>query len=746
MSENGSIGETVTLTGTVEDVRFYNPANGYTVLVLDCNTGEPVIAVGSMFEIGEGETVRVTGKLTFHPTYGEQINVEYIEKVLPSRAVDIERYLASGFISGIGPHLATLIVKHFGDDTLSVMEQSPERLLEVSGIGSKKLQSIVESYEKQKAIQELMLFLTSVNISASLAHKIYKQYGSFALQTVKENPYLLAYDLRGVGFKTADKLAASLGIAKDHPSRIEAAIQYVLAENSSKDGHVCVPRSVLVDECVELIQVGPSLVDRAITELGQLAEQAPGKVFVEKIRDYSGVTTGESSEVPQIEAVYLATHYHSEQGFAKQLRTLVTCGKSRVNSGAIPMMSLFHTDDRLTSDQAKAVEVALSAPVSILTGGPGTGKSFTIKTLILKLEAMKKTYALAAPTGRAAKRITESTGRQATTIHRLIGYVPGEGEEDQADEDEDTLSYVNVDLVVIDEVSMLDIFLAKRLIKAIKEGTHILLVGDIDQLPSVGAGNVLRDLIHSNAIPVTRLSAIFRQESTSEIITNAHLINQGSMPQFEGNKRDFFIFPAETEEKAVEWVEDLVCDRIPRKFGFQTNEIQVLSPMYAGLAGVNNLNKVLQEKINPPAPKKKEKAFFGTLYRDGDRVMQLKNNYPKGVFNGDLGYIQEITPEANSMVVNFDGRGITYEAGDMDELSLAYCVTVHKFQGSESPCIVDVLLNRHSVMLQRNLLYTGITRAKKVCVLVSNRKAVGMAVNNNRIAKRYTGLIDRLTR
>jgi len=758
-----------TLTGSVERVTFYNPENGYSVLRLKPDSARTpgvnregfVTVIGNLPELTSGEHLKLSGKWVNHSKYGMQFQVEVCEQNLPATVNGIRRYLGSGLVAGIGPRLAEKIVEHFGVRTLEVIENQPNLLREVRDIGAKRSHRIARAWEEQKQIKEIMLFLHSYGVSTNLAVKIFKQYGQTAMGVVQNDPYRLARDIHGVGFRTADKIARSLGLPMDHPSRLEAGVVFVLNE-STNEGHVYFPRAGLADRAVKLLEVDLELVQPAIERLAvddrvrlemvpfpgsNAPDLAPpparesSQVFESEASFGNLRRTGEAGALYGQPGVYLTPLYHNETGVASRLRQIAGAWPSRLSDLPPVFIPL---DPSLSPEQAAAIRTALSHPLSVLTGGPGTGKTTALKALIAALEGAKKSYALASPTGRAAKRLSQATGRPASTIHRLLLFKPGEGFRHNAE------NPLPVDLVVVDEASMLDLSVANSLLKAIQPGTHLLLVGDVDQLPSVGAGDVLRDLIDSELAPVTRLSVIFRQAAHSHIITNAHRINAGQTPLFPNpaeinSPLDFFFFPAETPEEAGEWVQDVVCNRIPKKFGFHPrDEIQVLAPMYRGPVGVNALNIRLQTALNPPAPLKAEKSLFGQILRVGDKLMQTQNNYEKEVYNGDIGYLFEINPVEHSMTVDFEGRAVIYDWSEADQLVLAYAVSVHKAQGSEFPAVVIPLATQHYLMLQRNLFYTAVTRAKKLCVLVGSRKAMGMAVRNNQVAQRFTALDWRL--
>ncbi len=738
----------VTVSGSVEDVIFYNPENGYSVLAINCQD-DMVTVVGTFPELAVGEEVEVTGELIHHARFGEQLKAASFRRIMPVDVLGIERYLASGLIKGIGSHFAGAIVRKFGTQTLEIIDKQPARLLEVPGIGEHKVELIVSSWREQKNVYEVMTFLQSIEVTTNLAIKICKRYGARAVEMVRKDPFQLARDIQGIGFITADRIARSLNLPQDHPSRILAGLVYCLREMIS-DGHVYTPRPMLEQKAAELLGLPVPQVAQAIDRAAEEGKQQidPAAIIVEDAPPFLENETGENVPFEPMrgaQRVYLLPYHASEAGVADRIHWLIERGERRSRvSGSTLLLPTLIADEDITGQQKQAVENALRHPVSVMTGGPGTGKSYTVSTLITALEAMGKKYALAAPTGRAAKRLAEATGRKASTIHRLLAFAPNPDDEEELmvfDEPEE----LDTDLVVVDEASMLDLPLAYRLLKAIPGGCHLLLVGDVDQLPSVGAGNFLRDVIDSGIVPVVRLTEIFRQAASSRIVANAHRINQGEMPALDNNAEgDFFYVSVEMGSDAAEQVRTLVTQRIPNKFGLKPGEIQVLSPMYRGDAGVKGLNTLLQDALNPNQRRKKERSLAGTRFREGDRVMQIKNEYDKEVFNGDIGRLVEIDEEEATLLVEIDGRGITYEFSEAEQLVLAYASTIHKSQGSEYPCVVVVMLGEHHVMLARNLLYTGITRAQQLCVLISNRKAIGAAVNNNKVARRFSALKERL--
>lgn len=713
-----------TLSGSVEIITYQNPENGYTILRLKPdsslkqyadNSGNVTI-VGNLPDCNTGEHLTLQGEWKKHSEFGMQFAVTQCQTDYPSTLEGLRRYLGSGLIKGIGPRLANRIVDTFGLDAIDVLDNHPARLREVPDFGAKRSLMVVAAWDEQRSIKQVMIFLHGKNIPTSLAVKIYKQYGDQSLTVIQSDPYRLARDIHGVGFITADRLAQSLGIAPDNPSRIEAGLIYTLNDAASA-GHVFLPQSKLFELTTDLLKVETDLLPVGLERLSK------GDRIALQVVD--GQT-----------AVYLTSFNYFEQHVAEKINLLIHPPESRL-AGIQQIFTLFNNS--LTDEQFQAVKQAFAVPVSILTGGPGTGKTTTLKVLMDVLELNHKKVALASPTGRAAKRLTESTGHPASTIHRLLGYIPGGGF-NHCEENP-----LNVDILVIDESSMLDLALTYYLLSAVSQGTHILFVGDVDQLPSVGAGNILKDLIACRQIPVTRLTQIFRQAADSQIITNAHAINHGEAPRFLPDNRDFFLFPATSAEEAARWVVDVVCSRIPKKFGLDPiTQVQVLTPIHRSPAGVISLNQQLQKALNPPSSSKPEKALFGQLFRINDRVMQVQNNYDKEVFNGDIGRVSAINFEDHTLSVTFEDRQVVYDWLDADQLTLAYAITIHKSQGSEFPAVVIPLVMQHYHMLQRNLLYTGITRARQLCVLVGDQKAIQMAVKNNQAQKRYSNLAQRI--
>ncbi len=723
------------LKGVIERITYHNEENGYTVARLHDETSRLVTVVGKMVGISVGAAVELHGDWAQHPQYGLQFKVEGYKTTLPATVKGIEKYLGSGLIKGVGPVTAKRIVQHFGLDTLRIIDEEPERLLEAPGVGRKRVQMITKAWDEQRHIQDLMIFLQGHGVSTNLAVKIYKRYGDAAISILQTDPYRLQRDIFGIGFLTADKIAQSLGIPHDSPARVAAGISYVLQEQTS-DGHVFTPRNELVDKAAELLKVEAEKVEEALT--GLLSAQA---LHAEDLPAADGKT---------LTAVYLLPLYYAETGVTERLRLL---NDARLASGST-RLSLFEgtpwqqTLNRLQGAlgielapaQARAIATALSHPVTVLTGGPGTGKTTTLKALIHLLQQKRRRFALAAPTGRAAKRMAEATGQAAKTIHRLLEVNPSAGFSFRFNDQ----NPLQVDMLIIDEASMLDINLTHHLLRAVPQGAHLLLVGDIDQLPSVGPGNVLRDIIDSGVVAVERLQQIFRQAQDSAIVTNAHRIIRGQMPLLGNEVRDFFLFHIEDVEQCADMVIDLVAQRIPRRFGIPANEIQVLSPMHRGAVGVATLNQRLQQRLNPADGRRPERTLGGRVFRVGDRVMQTRNNYDLDVFNGDLGEIVSIDPIMHTLIVRIDERDITYDWLDTDELVHAWAISVHKSQGSEYRAVVIPFHTTHYMMLQRHLLYTAVTRARELVVLVGTRRALGIAIHNDAVTQRYTALAHRL--
>ncbi|GAB4214895.1 MAG: ATP-dependent RecD-like DNA helicase [Roseiflexaceae bacterium] len=719
-----------TLEGILERITYHSEVDGYTVArVQPRGKTYLVTIVGRLIGAQVGESLELEGRWVDHPEHGRQFEVERYRTVLPATVEGIRRYLGSGLIKGIGPATAKRIVETFGSYTLHVIDHEPQRLREVPTLGPKRVERIMRAWQEQQQIKEIMVFLQELAISPGLAVRIYKQYGDQSLAVVQETPYRLADEIFGIGFLTADKIARALGIPHDSPQRIGAGLRFTLSQ-ATDDGHCYLPWDELVARGAKLLEVDAQDVGAILDAIA-----ITGEVHVE-------VQAGER-------LVYLLPFFHAERGVAARLRDLMR-GPSRIaaffREANWPRVFEHLADRRglaLTPLQQQAVQMALVNKVGILTGGPGTGKTTCLRTLILALEQRGCRYLLASPTGRAAKRLSEATGAPAATIHRLLEFSPIGGPHFKRNDE----FPLDADVVVVDEVSMLDILLANNLLKAIPHDAHVLFVGDADQLPSVGPGRVLRDMLDSQAVPSIHLDAIFRQAGNSGIVSNAHRINHGEYPHTRGLE-DFFFFPSPDADACAELVADLVARRIPGRFGLDPRrDIQVLSPTHRGQAGVASLNGLLQQALNPPRQNLVEHRLGATIFRVGDRVLQLRNNYDLEVYNGDIGEVLVIDPVEQLLTVGYDGeREVAYDFGLLDELTLAYAISVHKSQGAEYPCVVIPLLTQHYTLLQRNLLYTAVTRAKQLVVLVGDKRAIAIAVNNNRVEQRYTGLARRLGR
>jgi exodeoxyribonuclease V alpha subunit len=754
------------LEGSVQSIVFRNEDNHYTVARFRPNDSgrlfrdDLTTIVGTLPGVHVGELLSVEGEWEKDPKYGRQLHVTSFTQRLPASIEGITRYLGSGLIKGVGPKKAQRIVEHFGEQTLAIIEQQPERLSEVKGISAKDREQIAKSWAEQSEIKELHLFLQSHDVSMNLATRIYKQYGQESIKVVRENPYQLAQDVNGIGFRTADEIAVKLGLPRDSDSRLATGLKYVLAQAANDDGHCYLPENELRRIAKEILQASEERISSAMEQLRGdrdvfIEPPLPVQVDVnpgatddqDRLNDWSEV----EETTPQ-QRIYFGPFWHAENGSARILRILLR------SHSKLPPVSQQHWDavfnylaqNRkmiLTEKQRTAVQMAYHAKVSILTGGPGTGKSTSIRALLMVLRKRKIEVALAAPTGRAAKRLTEATGAvgfQAKTLHRLLEYAPHDNTYQR--NEENPLPY---QFVIVDEVSMVDILLFYHLLKALPPDAHLLLVGDADQLPSVGPGNVLRDLLRSGAIPSVVLTELFRQAQQSQIVVNAHRINAGQMPSLKREAGGDFFFVAEEDPiRAQRLVLDFVQRRIPTHYQLNPmTDIQVLSPMYRGPVGVTSLNEELQARLNPGAYVSLE--WGGRVLRLGDKVMQVRNDYDKGVFNGDVGWIRAINKENSTIKVEFlEEAGplfVSYDFHELDELVLAYAVTVHKSQGSEYPAIVLALVNQHYMLLQRNLFYTAITRAKRLCVIIGQLRALEVAVRNNRVALRNTGLAERLS-
>ncbi|MDE6216724.1 ATP-dependent RecD-like DNA helicase [Bacteroides sp.] len=698
----------------VERITYQNPENGYSVMKVKVKGfSDLVTLVGNLLEVPAGSVLLCEGDWKLDKKYGRQFLCQSWEEVMPATAYGIEKYLGSGLVKGIGPKFARLIVSHFGLETIDVIETDIERLYEVPGIGKKRVEKIAESWEKQKDIKNVMLFLQGYGVSTAYAAKIYRQYGKESIDTVKNNPYKLADDIWGIGFKTADGIAAKMGYEKNDLRRCKSGITYTLSR-LSEEGHVYAEEVQLLKAAIELLEADEESIRQAMAEMLQSEDL-----------------------IQDGEALYMPPFYYAEVGTANRLSGLLNHAEGNLFQKALDIAAISKASGiEYDEVQVKAIREAVASKVMVLTGGPGTGKTTTTQGIIAALKSMGLSILLAAPTGRAAKRMSEATGMEAKTIHRLLEYNPKDGYKRN---DENPLEG---DALIVDECSMIDIILMNNLMKALPADMRLVLVGDIDQLPSVGAGNVLRDIIDSEKIPVIRLTRIFRQAQASRIVMSAHAINKGQFPDISNGKQtDFFFMQMEEPEQVAETIVNLVKERLPKAYKRPASDIQVLTPMQRGVVGATNLNTALQAVLNTSQLALNRSGYS---FRQGDRVMQLRNNYDKDVFNGDLGYVEKVNLEDRTLQVDFDGKLVEYEVSELDELTLAYATTIHKAQGSEYPIVVMPVLMTHYVMLQRNLIYTGITRAKKICVLVGTKKALSFAIRNMSVLKRNTKLKERL--
>lgn len=729
------------LQGTIGRITYQHPQTHYTVARLDADGGPSTTVVGTIFPVSEGEEIKVTGAWKRHPRYGLQFEVAHWEKVEPGTIEGIEKYLGSGLIKGIGPTYAKRLVTAFGLETLRVLADEPLRILEVDGIGEVRARRIMQAWQEQRGMQDVMVFLQGHGVGASLALRIFRVFGADTIARVKEDPYALAHEVHGIGFLLADRIANQIGIRGDFPMRVEAGVLHVIGQ-FAEQGHCYVPLAVLKRNAAALLSVEEDPIEAAVDKLA-----ARGELILQERPEGDGVR------------VYLQEFYQAENRVAAALHGLLatpsffqgenfvtpSSRSGRISRGAIDLTSPELFGDsyiQLDEDQMRATEQALREKVLVITGGPGTGKTTLLTALLAILRRAKVSFLLAAPTGRAAKRMAESAGEEAMTIHRLLEYNPREGGFQRTEE-----RPLEVEFVIIDEVSMVDISLMDHLLRAMDPRSHLVLLGDVDQLPSVGPGSVLRDLIDSRAVPTVVLRRIFRQEGESLIVVNAHRILQGQPLSLarEEEPRDFVFLARESEDEILQSVKTMIREAIPRALQLEPEDvvqsIQVLAPMHRGLLGTVNLNRELQNLLNPAGEGLERN---GSSLRLGDKVMQLRNNYDKGIFNGDLGRIVSINRDEGTVKVDFFDKLVEYEADELDEISLAYATSVHKSQGSEYPAVVIPLHTSHYMMLHRSILYTAVTRGKKLVVLVGSRRAVAMAIRNLRVEKRNTGLREKL--
>ena len=725
------------LNGIVESIVFKSSDTGYTVIKFRENN---IIhtAVGVLPHVKEGQNLKITGSWVNHSQFGKQFKVEECEEILPTSKDGIEKYLSSGIIQGIGPVTAKKIVNKFGEDTLNILDNNIERLKEIEGIGKKKLETVIESYREQRELKNITIFLQTHGLSVNQCLKIYKKYGASSVDTVKNNPYILCDEISGIGFKTSDKIARSLGIEIDSPFRIQSGIRYVINEFCA-NGHTFMPKDELIKEASNVLTVSGDIIEENIKNAA-----LDRKIKLERVNDKEGVFT-----IP---------NYYCELGITNRILTLAISNFQDISVDVDHLILQFEKKNNITfaESQKDAIISAFQNGIEIITGGPGTGKTTIIKCIIEIFETCGLKVLLGAPTGRAAKRMSESTGKEATTIHRMLDMGVFEKEESVFVTNAEEHS-LEADVVIIDEASMIDITLMNALLKSIKVGTRLIIVGDVDQLPSVGAGNVLNDFIESGFTKVVRLKEIFRQGKESMIVVNAHKINKGKMPKLNEKGTDFFFIRNDIQEGILNTIIGLINTRLPK---FNSNwdklkSIQVLVPMKKGVLGVTNLNERIQNVLNPKAPYKKEKEFRSMVFREGDKVMQIKNNYSLkwtriagkgeheglGVFNGDMGFIESIDLEGKKLSIIFDDeRRVIYDFMYLDELDLAYAITIHKSQGSEFPVVIIPAYMGAPLLMNRNLLYTGITRAKEMVVVVGIPKALKYMVDNTRSMERYSSL------
>jgi exodeoxyribonuclease V alpha subunit len=718
------------LSGQIERITYTNEENGFTIAKIKVRGYRDLVTVvGNLMNPKPGEILKMKGEWAHHPKYGEQFKIIHYKTTVPASVYGIQKYLGSQLIKGIGPVMAKRIVQAFGKDTLDVIEKEVEKLAMVDGIGKKRIHMIKTAWEDQKEIREVMLFLQTHGVSSGHATKIFKQYGDQSIDVVKENPYRLATDIFGVGFVTADGIAEKLGFSKNSKQRAEAGILYVLNQ-LAEDGHVYYPYEPLVLKCQKILGVERDIIVKAFAAISQ-----DNRIVIEDLNE----TIDEFRK--NNKAVYLAKFHVCETGIANRLKTLTRVPKSirKIDSDKAIEWVQQQLTITLATNQLEAIRCSVESKIMVITGGPGTGKTTIIHAILKIFSKLKIRMMLAAPTGRAAKRMYETTGHEAKTIHRMLEYSIQKGGFQKNEK-----KPLNCDLLIVDEASMIDTILMHHLLKAIPPTATLILVGDVNQLPSVGAGNVLKDIISSGAVPTVRLQDIFRQAKESMIIVNAHKINNGRIPSLKTTDAgdDFFFIEQEDPEDVLRIILELIKDRIPKRFGFDSiDDIQVLTPMHRGTIGAENLNVELQKTLNPEI----DGLVRGNrTYRINDKVMQIKNNYDKDVFNGDIGRIKRINTEEQYVTIIFDDRHIDYEYSDLEEIVLAYAVSVHKSQGSEYPAIIIPILTQHYILLQRNLIYTAVTRGQRLVIMVGTRKALAIGINNDKTQKRFTYLRYRL--
>lgn len=731
------------LQGAVERVTYYNEDSGYSVLKVQPSQRYPqaqardgtVTVVGVMPQLQEGQEAQFSGEWVNDQRYGRQFRAQQVMPIAPSTEEGIINYLSSGIVKGIGPRTAQKIVDHLGAKTIDILDSEPKRLYDVPALKPALANRLIKAWDKNRATRGNMIYLQGLGISAKMALRIDREYGPQTQRIIESNPYQLAEDVFLIGFKKADQIARGMGVKVDDRRRLQAGLHYAL-DQLAREGHVYAPNAALLDKASDLLDVE----DRQALNVALEEQLMAGKLAKDRLHD--------EGQIQPVEAIYLPRFFRAETAAAQKLRliasspSLIAKAHQQTDWPAFRKQWREENDVSLSHQQQSAVQAALTSKLSILTGGPGTGKTTTMQMLIDALRQKDECrFALASPTGRAAKRLSEATGQKASTIHRLLGYSPENG---GFEHDEDYP--LPADMIIIDEASMLDLQLFNNLLKALLPTAHLLLVGDIDQLPSVGAGNVLRDVIASGIAHVTRLDQIFRQDDSSHIVSNAHRINQGQQPYTDNASKDFYFFNISDPEKAAAMVVEIVKTKIPERWDIDPmREIQVIAPMYRGAAGVNSLNARLQNELNSDARLANVK-IGDRIFRVGDKIMQTRNNYEKDVFNGDIGFIHSIDRDDNTLQTAMDGAYVAYHFSETDDLMHAYCISTHRSQGSEYPVVVMPILTQHYMMLQRNLLYTAITRAKQLVVLVGTRQAVWRAVSNNKVAERHSGLLQRLRR
>lgn len=726
---------------TVEGIVYKNPDNGYVICEVQSPAEGAFYAVGYMPTVLEGEAVRLTGNWVTHPEYGEQFKVELYESVMPTEGTAIIKYLSSGIVKGVREATAKKLYETFGDEVFNVLATDPEEIATVKGIGIDRAKMMCHSFNEQRSVQNIVMFLQQYNITANTAIKIHKQFGNDSVNIIKENPYMLASNVDGVSFKTADMIAYNLGLPKNSHERICCAVTYVLRDAAYTNGHTYMPKSLFMEHIVYMLDITEIEAENAIAEL-----VANREIFIDRIE-------GE-------ESIYLSGFYHDEKYIASRIRSMMESESEYAVSYSLAEEETSEFEDRnhitLAKNQREAVITALTGNCMILTGGPGTGKTTTLNAIISILKGLNLKVALAAPTGRAAKRMAQLTGHEAKTLHRLLGaQVMGNSHIFSHDE-ENVLTY---DIIILDEVSMVDTALMASFLRAVKPGGRVILSGDSDQLPSVGAGNVLHDLIESGVMPVVKLTDIFRQSEESLIIVNAHKINNGEIPELKERTRDFFFMRRNTPQEVAQTITDLYRNRLPKSYGVNAlTDIQVLTPTKKGITGTVELNKILQRSVNPSSPEKLEHKYGDTVFREGDKIMQTKNNYDMeyytqsgergvGIYNGDMGIIDSIHTEEKYMIISFDdGKIVEYPFTDLDEVELSYAITVHKSQGSEFPYVLIPVAMYMPMLMTRNLFYTAITRAKTMVILVGSEKIIENMTHNKSYTKRFTGLRERLLR